>query len=338
MPYAMIVGQHGLKRALELAFVVPRLEGVLLSGQRGTGKSTVVRAFSIMAYGRLPVTLPINATEDRVVGGWDLDELFKGAKVRQPGLLEAANNGLLYIDEVNLLDDHIVNVILDVSSTGMLIVEREGQDVVEQVRFCMVGTMNPSEGGLRPQLLDRFALMADVITESDERVRVGILDSVLDFEAARNQERNGRLGRELDRVTAARAADAELHLRLQRARAQLDSVLVPPAMAQACVQAGKRFQVEGHRGDYVMALAARAHAALRNSDRVTGFDLVNVAQLALQHRRPNAPQTSGTLWTEEDAAELEALVAAASSKDTNTTNHGTSSGQPPQPRLDLARD
>src|SRR5262245_9456393 len=126
LPYSAIVGQDQIKLALELAFVAPRLGGVLLSGQRGTAKSTAVRAFSVMMYGVLPVTLPINATEDWVVGGWKLDELLRSKPVEQPGLLEeAGEKGLLYVDEVNLLDDHIVNIILDVTSTGVLVVERE---------------------------------------------------------------------------------------------------------------------------------------------------------------------------------------------------------------------
>lgn len=112
MPYSMIVGQQQLKLALELVYIAPRIGGVLLSGERGTGKSTIVRAFTAMMYDRLPVTLPINATEDRVVGGWDINQLMLGKVVPQQGLLEEANGILLYIDEVNLLDDHIVNIIL----------------------------------------------------------------------------------------------------------------------------------------------------------------------------------------------------------------------------------
>ncbi len=159
LPYTLIVGQEKIKLALELAYIAPRIGGVLLSGQRGTAKSTAVRAFSMMIYDRLPVTLPINATEDRVVGGWEINQLMKGEPKWQEGLIqEAAKDKLLYIDEVNLLDDHIVNIILDVSSTGVLVVQRDGQRREEAVSFNLVGTMNPEEGGLRPQLLDRFWL------------------------------------------------------------------------------------------------------------------------------------------------------------------------------------
>jgi magnesium chelatase subunit I len=127
LPYSLIIGQTQLKLALELAYIAPRIGGVLLSGERGTGKSTAVRAFAQMIAEQLPVTLPINATEDRVVGGWKVNELIGGKAVWQRGLLEEADKkGMLYVDEVNLLDDHIVNIILDVTSTGVLEIQREG--------------------------------------------------------------------------------------------------------------------------------------------------------------------------------------------------------------------
>ena len=140
LPYTSIIGQKRLKLALELAYIAPRLGGVLLSGQRGTGKSTAVRAFAQMMYGNLPVTLPINATEDRVIGGWQINELMEGKAKWQEGLLQEADGELLYIDEVNLLDDHIVNIILDVTSTGVLVIQREGQSTQNKVSFTLVGT------------------------------------------------------------------------------------------------------------------------------------------------------------------------------------------------------
>lgn len=129
LPFSRIVGQDSLKLALELAFVAPAINGVLVSGERGTAKSTLVRAFSLMAHGQLPVTLPINATDDRVLGGWDIDALMDSRAVKRAGLIEEAGRaGMLYIDEVNLLDDHIVNILLDVAAAGILLVEREGQE------------------------------------------------------------------------------------------------------------------------------------------------------------------------------------------------------------------
>lgn len=308
MPYSMMVGQRQLKLALELTYVAPRIGGVLLSGHRGTGKSTVVRAFSLMAYGKLPVTIPINATEDRVVGGWDLNELFKAKLEPREGLIQEANGGLLYIDEVNLLDDHIVNIILDVTSTGILVIEREGRASKSEVRFTLVGTMNPSEGGLRPQLLDRFGLMVDVVTEaSDARSR--ILQTVLEYDAALALERGGGTGKPLESLQAARAEDERHRVRLEKAKAFFPSVEVGRDVAEACVRIGSNIKSEGHRGDYVMALAAQARAALNGAKRATVEDLLEVAPLALQHRKSGVLQSGSDLWSPEDNQTVLSLIA-----------------------------
>lgn len=320
MPYSMMIGQNQLKLALELTYIAPRIGGVLLSGQRGTGKSTVVRAFSKMMYGKLPVTIPINATEDRVVGGWEMNELFKAKLVPQQGLLEEADGKLLYIDEVNLLDDHIVNIILDVTSTGILIIEREGQDSQKDIRFTLVGTMNPSEGGLRPQLLDRFGLMVDVVTES-EAVRFEILQAVLDYDAALMLKNSDEQGDPLTRVENAWQEDERRRLALNGVKQNLTKVVLPPDVAEGCVRVSKKIQVEGHRGDYIMALAALAHAALRGAEVVTLEDVVTVAPLTLQHRRSGILQSGGSLWSEEDTRlVMETLKESANSSDQSVTN------------------
>src|ERR1035438_10243370 len=191
LPYTYVVGQEKLKLALELAYIAPRIGGVLISGERGTAKSTTVRAFASMVYQHLPVTIPINATEDRVIGGWQVQELIKGKTEKLPGLIEEAHHKLLYIDEVNLLDDHIVNIILDVTSTGKLVIQRDGLNEQRDVHITLVGTMNPEEGGLRPQLLDRFGLMVDVTTLPEPEMRRAILKTVLQFDLALQQEEIG---------------------------------------------------------------------------------------------------------------------------------------------------
>jgi magnesium chelatase subunit I len=320
MPYSMMIGQHQLKLALELAYIAPRIGGVLLSGQRGTGKSTVVRAFTKMMYGELPVTIPINATEDRVVGGWEMNELFKAKLVPQQGLLEQADGKLLYVDEVNLLDDHIVNIILDVTSTGILVIEREGRDAKKEIRFTLVGTMNPSEGGLRPQLLDRFGLMVDVITES-EGVRLEILQAVLDYDAALMLKNKGEPGDALTKVENAWQEDERRKLFLNEVKQDLPKVVLTSEVAEGCVRISKNIQVEGHRGDYIMALAARAHAALRGAESVTPQDVVEVAPLTLQHRRSGILQSGGSLWNEEDTKlVLKTLQESLHSSDQSATN------------------
>ena len=299
LPYSRLVGQEKLKLALELTYVAPRIGGVLISGHRGTGKSTAVRSFAWMVHHKLPVTLPINATDDRVVGGWRIDELMINSRpVRQPGLLEqASETGVLYIDEVNLLDDHIVNLILDAASTGHLPVHRDGMAEEMAVSFALVGTMNPEEGYLRPQLLDRFGLMVDVRALTGREQRRQILQTVLDFDDALS--RAGADG-ETEFEREGRLRDEQRAEQLRIARARLHGVEVPETIALLCARLAERFQAAGHRGDYVMALAARAHAALDGLMSVNSTHVAAVAPMALQHRRPSSADVGQMAWTEAD--------------------------------------
>ncbi|MEH1945187.1 MAG: AAA family ATPase [Nostoc sp.] len=304
MPYSLIVGQEQLKLALELAYIAPRLGGVLISGQRGTGKSTAVRAFSMMMYGDLPVTLPINATEDRVVGGLDVDKLMQSDAKWKDGLLVEAKGKLLYVDEVNLLDDHIVNIILDVTSTGKLEVQRDGQSIRDDVFFTLVGTMNPEEGGLRPQLLDRFGLMVNVTTATTKEERLAILENVLKFEdewARQKETGNSKF------LEQAEAANARKFGELKQAKEKFRDVNLEKALKQ-CVALAEVFQVEGNRGERVLAMAARAYAALHNRAEVTNQDLKVIAPLAFQHRRLGMEQSQETTWGKQDEAKLEQVL------------------------------
>ncbi|WP_013320646.1 AAA family ATPase [Gloeothece verrucosa] len=297
LPYSRIVGQEQLKLALEIAYIAPRLGGVLISGHRGTGKSTAVRAFSQMLYGDLPVTLPINATEDRVVGGWKIDELMQSKAVWQAGLLEEAAKKLLYVDEINLLDDHIVNIILDVTSTGVLVVQREGQSEQKALSFTLVGTMNPEEGGLRPQLLDRFGLMVSVTAEMEEQRRLAILQNVLAFEEALVQL---DLENKSEFLELAKKENQEKVQQLKAAKEKVYSIKVASKALNQCITLGKRFQVEGNRGDFILAMAARACAALQGAETVNSEHIRAVVPLALQHRRPEMAQSNQGVWHDQD--------------------------------------
>jgi magnesium chelatase subunit I len=303
LPYSRIVGQKDVKRALELSYIAPGIGGVLISGERGTAKSTAVRAFSLMMYGELPVTLPINATDDRIIGGWRLDELMRGTPVKQPGLLEeAGRRGMLYIDEVNLLDDHLVNIILDVASTGVLTIQREAIDEKKEIRFSLIGTMNPEEGWLRPQLLDRFGLMVQVSGVSDPGDRQLILSYVLEMDEARFSSGS-------DFLVKAREEDVEHRRELEAARDRLYEVTVNSGVAHLCAEVAQQFQVQGHRGDVVLALAARALAALEGAAGVGPSHVIAVAPMALRHRR-TADLGAGNDWTDQDDGRLQELVLA----------------------------
>jgi len=308
LPYKRIVGQRELKLALELAYIAPRIGGVLISGQRGTGKSTAVRAFAQMMHGQLPVTLPINATEDRVVGGWKIDELMKGKPQWQDGLLVEADRKLLYVDEVNLLDDHIVNIILDVTSTGVLVIQREGKSEEVSLAFTLVGTMNPEEGGLRPQLLDRFGLMVGVTTETEIDQRREILNTVLAFDEVWAELRDHPSDSLPELLTKARAEDEAYKKKLVTAKEKFYEVKLPADVVESCVKLTKEFQVQGNRGDYVMALAARAYAALQGEKQVTLDHVQTVAAMALQHRCPEASQGNEVIWTSADSEKVASVL------------------------------
>ena len=308
LPYSLLVGQEMLKLALELAYIAPRLGGVLLSGQRGTGKSTAVRSFAKMVYGDLPVTLPINATEDRVVGGLDIDKLMQSDARWKDGLLVEARNKLLYVDEINLLDDHIVNIILDVTSTGKLEVQRDGQSIREDIMFTLVGTMNPEEGGLRPQLLDRFGLMVNVKTANTKNERLIILENVMTFE---DEWAKKQATGESAFLNQAKQEDESKRDALKQARKCFYNVDVSPVLGN-CVALAESFEVEGNRGERVLAMAARAHAALHNRLAATSDDLRKIAPLAFQHRRMGMDQNLEASWTSQDERELEQVLGRGS--------------------------
>jgi magnesium chelatase subunit I len=309
-PFAAIVGQEQMKLALILNVIDPRISGVLIRGEKGTAKSTAVRALAdilpeipVLAgdpfqtapgdrwRDDLPpdtpviwrkvrvVELPVGATEDRVVGTLDLEHaLTRGEKRFEPGLLAQAHRGFLYVDEVNLLDDHLVDILLDAAAMGVNTVEREGISFSHPARFTLVGTMNPEEGELRPQLLDRFGLCVRVegIRNTDERVE--IMERRLAYEADPAAFAR-RWAAETERLRQRIIGALELHPRVTVERAHM------VAIARQCQDLG----VDGHRADIITLKTARALAAWHGRDQVQEEDVRQAGDLALPHRMRRMP-------------------------------------------------
>jgi magnesium chelatase subunit I len=331
-PFAAIVGQDEMKLALTIAAVDPSIGGVMVFGDRGTGKSTAVRALPgvlpqipvvkgcpyhcdpavlspacatcpARAAGKdakipVPVVdLPLGATEDRVVGALDLERaLSKGEKAFEPGLLARAHRGFLYVDEVNLLEDHLVDLLLDVAQTGENVVEREGVSIRHPARFVLVGSGNPEEGELRPQLLDRFGLSVEVRTPTDLATRVEVV------------KRRDAFDRDPEGFTAQyHREDVKVRRRIEKGRAALaDGVTVPDQLLETASTLCMALGTDGLRGELTLLRAARALAALDHKPEATVQHLRQVAPLALRHRlrRNVLDETGSTTRVERAIAEV----------------------------------
>jgi Mg-chelatase subunit ChlI len=307
-----------MKRALILNAIHPQIGGVLIRGERGTAKSTAARAlaailpesevvtddpyscdpnnpaafsdelkqraargekFNITRRKTRFVNLPVSATEDRVVGTLDIEKAIqKGEKHFEPGVLASANRGVLYVDEVNLLDDHVVDLLLDVAAMGVNVVEREGISFSHPARFVLIGSMNPEEGDLRPQLLDRFALCVDIMGIKDARARMQILERNLAYEA--------------DQAAFAHeweSYEKALTLEIAEARERLPKVKHTQRDLATIANLVASLGVDGHRADLVILKTARAHAAFMGREEVTENDILLAAELALPHRLKRHP-------------------------------------------------
>jgi magnesium chelatase subunit D len=275
-PFAAVVGQDDVKLALLLNALDPAIGGVLLRGQKGSAKSTLARALARLLAKDAPfVELPVGATEDRLVGTVDIAAaLTEGERRFQPGLLAEAHGGVLYVDEVNLLPDHLVDVLLDVAASGVNRVEREGVSHEHPSRFVLIGSMNPEEGELRPQLLDRFGLAVDVVTSVDPDERAEAVHRRLDF------DRNPIAF--LERWSG---ADVALRTRLHDAA----PASLPPELVRTVSTLCASVGAEGLRADLVICRAAAAHAGWQGRDETTVDDVRRVAPLALAHRRRRSP-------------------------------------------------
>ena len=280
-PFAAIVGQQQMRDALCLLAIDPRIGGVVIRGAKGSAKTTAVRGMApLLGEAEHPIVeLPLGATEDRVVGSFDLAAVLESSDYHfQPGLLSQADGGVLYVDEINLLKDHLVDVLLDAAATGFVHVERDGISHTAQTSFILVGTMNPEEGELRPQLLDRFGFSVESEPLSDPAQRVEIVRRRLAYDA--DPSGFARLWED---------ATSRLRTRLHIAREVLPTVEISDELVLRISRIATHAGVDGLRADVVMTRAACAHAAWQGRTTVTDEDLREAALLALPHRRRRAP-------------------------------------------------
>lgn len=365
-PFTALIGQDKMKKGLLLNAVNPRLGGVLVRGEKGTAKSTAVRALAALLpeievvvgcpfncdpddYSRLcrlcrsrladgwklertrrqvqVVDLPVSATEDRVVGSLDFEyAILHGQPRFEPGLLARANRGIIYIDEVNLLDDHIVDVLLDAAAMGVNVVEREGISYQHPAEFILVGTMNPEEGDLRPQLIDRFGLCVQVegVKDIEERMEIARRREAFDADP-------------LDFLEQWSVEEQKLRERIVAARQLLPAVAIPPQLLDLIARLSLKAFVAGHRADIIMAAAARTIAAWEGRAEATESDVYEAAELVLFHRMreaPPPPQEQPEPEQEEPEEQEESTEKEAEedpSQEENTSSEEDNREQPPPP-------
>jgi magnesium chelatase subunit I len=307
-PFAAIIGQEEMKLALQLNVIDPKIGGVMIMGDRGTGKSTTIRALADLLpdisiikddpfntdpklYSKeyetenikIPmVELPLGATEDRVCGSINLKEILSGgSNTFEPGLLARANRGILYVDEINLLDDHLVDVLLDSAASGWNTVEREGISIKHPAKFILIGSGNPEEGELRPQLLDRFGMHAEIHTIQDPTLRVRIVEERMSFDQTPEKWFEKYYNEQL-----------KIQQRILNAQKNLENVTLSKEFQLKISQLCSELQIEGLRGDIVSTRAAKALASFENRTEVTVEDIRRTIVLCLRHRLRRDPMES----------------------------------------------
>lgn len=332
-PFTAIVGQENMKKALILNVINLSLGGVLIRGEKGTAKSTAVRALAELLPERAQVEgcmfgcdpldksgmcancteiyekgeaiknimskmkvvdLPVSATEDRVVGTLDIEyAIKKGEKKFEPGILAQANRNILYVDEVNLLDDHVVDVLLDSAAMGVNTIEREGVSFSHPAKFILVGTMNPEEGDLRPQLLDRFGMVVDVIGERDTEKRVEVIKRRLQYE-------NNNEGF----VESYEGEQEKLRQKIPKAQELLKTITFDDKVLEMAARISIEMEVDGHRADISMIKTAMTIAAFNGRNKVESSDMLEAAEFVLPHRIRRKPFEEGVM----DFSKIEEII------------------------------
>ena len=311
-PFSAVIGQDKLKKALLLSASDPRLGGVLISGNRGTAKSTLARSLADLLDNKPFVNCPLGVSEDRLLGSLDIETVLKNNTVKfSAGLFSKAHQGVLYVDEINLLPDHIVDLLLDVSTSGINYLERDGISHQHDAQFILIGSMNPEEGALRPQLLDRFGLYVEISDNPNLADRLAIVESRLAFE-----HDSVTFHKEYEeRQNATKQLVRHANHTLKHVKASSN---IKMDIAQRCLQAG----VEGVRADLSLFRAARAHAAMRGGKNIREEDVNAVADLVLAHRQKDLPQNSTLNAPTEQRPEQSNTRSNSSTQDDNQSGQG----------------
>lgn len=311
-PFSAIVGQNDFKLALILNLVDPLIGGVLAIGDKGTGKTTLIRSLTnlMSAQQSFPfVNLPIGVSEDRLIGSIDLEQLINAKKeVVNLGLMAQAHQGVLYVDEVNLLQDYLTDILLDAAASGSYYVEREGVSRYFKSQFCLVGSMNPEEGNIRPQLKDRFGLSVHITTPTDLKVRQKIIKQRFEFDDNPSQF-----------ISTYKSKDENIARQIDTAKNNLKSVKVKDAIIEYCSALAVQHQVEGLRADILLLKTARAYASYLNQSEVTIEAVDKIADFVLNHRSSNQCQNHQKPNQNENEQPKESPSNGTPSKEEKTT-------------------
>jgi magnesium chelatase subunit D len=310
-PFSAVIGQDDFKLALILNLVDPLIGGVLAIGDKGTGKTTLIRSVTNLMNDKenIPfINLPIGVSEDRLIGSIDLEQLINSKKeVVTLGLMAQAHRGILYVDEVNLLHDYLTDILLDAAATGTYYLEREGISRYFDSQFCLVGSMNPEEGQLRPQLKDRFGLSVSISTSHDTKIRQQIIKQRINFD-----------DNPLEFSAKYKREDLEIRQQIEHAKAKLTSIVIEDSIIAYCSDLAIKNNVEGLRADILLLKTARAYAAFQNLAVISTDTVDKIANFVLNHRRLETPPNQESQQQPQDNLTQDKPLTAVAPKDENT--------------------